>query len=352
MNSTTGLYHGFRRLAIVLFSAGIMVLTVTGNSWAVPPQECWVTELLEGSGPVGKHHDEPQPNFFAKGERGKAVLAVYTPGAPPIHLTGHTVGETDWRSLLDTDCDGLSDSLESNGFLMADGSRFPECDPNGPHVDCVDPNERDFFLAVEPLTGNSLFPTNLNELSVLANQLVQDGSGGLQGRTHVIDISKIDGDRQISPEFSHQKAALIKESDQILEPFGKSDATGLNGFGVGIVYTHRIQQFVLDEYNNNDITIPSTVEDIIAEFILHTTSHEYGHLLGLTAEYNARFGGQHYSVRAGVVMSMDIVARVRGAQDVIEWTIGTIFPDPDPQDACPFVLENFICQYPEFTGPI
>lgn len=214
--------------------------------------------------------------------------------------------------LADADCDGFHDALETGGITLFDGTSL-----------VTSRTSKDLFIILVAAS-----PSNLpaDPLAILQQPV---GDGGLGHVIHELTPSQVGPDRQVSPA-SPQKAIQITESlNATGEILGVSNLGGPNGIDFATVFTQRILNFVTGVYAGKGQVPPA---GLIADYIRHTIAHEAGHVLGLTKDYNSRFGGNHYKAGAHVVMEQSVVYTSKGS--TVTFYISDKFAANDPQDAC------------------
>ena len=242
---------------------------------------------------------------------GMLAVAALVSAFFPLQATAQTACSV--GGLVDSDCDGFSDSQEAGGIILFNGTSL------GP----TNPNLKDLFIILVPA-----IPSNLpaDPLAVLEKPL---SNGGLGFTVHQITITQAGPNRQVT-SASPQKAILITESvDLSGDVLGVSNLGGPNGIDGATVYTQRIINFVTGVYAAKSQVPQAGLSD---DYIRHTIAHEAGHVLGLTAEYNSRFGGNHYKTGSNVVMEQSVVYTSKGS--TINFNISDNFAQPDPQDSC------------------
>jgi hypothetical protein len=206
-------------------------------------------------------------------------------------------------STADSDGDGLTDAQECAGVTLAIGGSLPACPVNPTNRSaCVDPNSKDFFLAVVPASP-SLMPSPIPSPGfdpfAFFTQL------GLTA--HKIDPTLLPANRVVITTPVVIKAVRVTESldtnGDVLGICNQGTPQDLDGC---VVYTQRILNFI----NSTCDAVGDTTTDrqkVFRDYVLHTIAHETGHTLGgLAAQYNASYGGNHYKTGAGYFMDQSV----------------------------------------------
>ena len=238
----------------------------------------------------------------------------------------------------DTDGDGFTDAQECAGLDLDLGTtrlRLERCGSPNAGAECVDPNRKDLFVIYRRPTMGSLlggltnpFGTNsflgisftgLSSLGITVHQLTPDQAGTGSN------------DRRVS-SVSPQKAVRVSES---LSDGTLDDPLGYCQFGTPLsedgctVYTKRIMSFINSKCDKAGDAITDRNQVFLA-YATYVTIHETGHSVGgLAAQYNAKFGGYHYSPTANSVMSQAAQYSTQGR--TCTWFIPSVWnPVLDP----------------------
>lgn len=233
----------------------------------------------------------------------------------------------------DSDGDGFTDAQECAGITLNLGTAaavtFPVCASGLASNDparalCVDPNSKDLFVILVRATP-SLIPSDpLKFISA------PQAAGGLGIATHEISPNQAASDRKLVFGLS---ARAVKITESL-----NTDGTGLGESNQGMllddatVFTQRIVNLVnsvcagTTECKDNATSF--TGQALIDHFIRNTTAHEgCGHPCDVAADYNARFGGNHYKAGTIVVMEQHVTYKKAGAN--VTWYISTTYPATD-----------------------
>jgi hypothetical protein len=215
----------------------------------------------------------------------------------------------------DTDNDGLCDAQESAGITLintATGTTrtIPPCaagTTGTARLSCVDPNTKDIFIAIVPVSSGSLLPTPIP-------QTVFDPFSGFSSlgiTAHPISPNEMLADRTLNFTGNlGMKAVRVAESldtnGTVLGFCNQGTPLGLDGC---VVYTQRIINFINTNCTGNTTT---QKQDFFNRYTVHTIMHEAGHSLGgLTSTYNSSYGGYHYKTGAGYVMDQTVSYTVK-----------------------------------------
>jgi hypothetical protein len=246
----------------------------------------------------------------------------------------------------DADLDGFTDSLESTGIMLRDGTIIPACPPNvdiATRPTCVDPATRDLFVillkgdnTMNPTygLGPSLMPTN--PLEFLSNPKT---AGGLGVATHVITPTQQYPyyDRIVTSSSPTQKAVRVTESlDPNSDKLGVTTGQGMF-YDESTVYTMKIKNFIISVCgtnfaNGNPLCKDSTGltgQALLDKYIKHTIAHEIGHSLSLTGRSVKNYGGYHYNTTDNVEMSQSVYYTKNSQTGATIFYIGTGFISTD-----------------------
>ena len=218
-------------------------------------------------------------------------------------------------STADADGDGFSDQQECDGIPLPNtppGNIFPGKISGLPRADRLDPDTKDLFVILVPVSSGSLFPTN-NPLEYVAAPQAQ---GGLGIAVHVINSNQATSSRNVTPT---QKAVRVAESilldDNVI--LGMASCGTPNGLDLATIYTKRIEKHVTTVKQAPNATLTEN-------YIKHTIAHEVGHMLGpLAPKYVSSYGGNHY--KSGTNVLMDQSVYYKGTT----FYIGTTFTSSD-----------------------
>ncbi len=205
---------------------------------------------------------------------------------------------------VDTDNDGFTDQEETDGLLIATGAviDFPGLSSALPRDQRLDPASPDLFVILVPADTSEL-PANPVEY---VSQSQADGGLGIV--IHMIDPAQIGDDRMVISrgDGTFQKAVRVTENvSGSTGPLGAVNYGTPNGLDNAIVYTQRIInhiESVCDGASQCKDSTGKVGQALIDHYIMHTISHEIGHMMQLAPEYNRRFGGYHFKTGSKVVM--------------------------------------------------
>jgi len=209
----------------------------------------------------------------------------------------------------DSDGDGFTDVQECAGLDLDLGTarlRLERCGLQQPGAQCVDPDKKDVFVIYRTATTGSLLaglPNPFGTNTFLG--IAFTGLSTLGVSVHQLTSAQAGTDRRVS-SVSPQKAVRISES---LSDGALTDPLGYCQFGTPqsldgcTVYTRRITNFIASKCNAAGDTATNR-DQVFLAYTTYVILHETGHSLGgLAAQYNAAFGGYHYSPTANLVMS-------------------------------------------------
>jgi hypothetical protein len=224
------------------------------------------------------------------------AIAALALGAMPAQVQAQPVDCTA-PGAGDSDGDGFFDAQECEGLSIAAGAAidFPTCVDTGlPREQCLDPDTMDLFVILVPAAPSQLPADPLEFVSL------PQAAGGLGIITHEVVLPS----RNIT---ASQKAVRVTES--LLADCG--NVMGVANLGINLdeatIFTERIRCFVEGVYSDAGIPPPADVEvSVIDPLIKWTISHEVGHMLSLTPDYNSRYGGNHYRAGSRVFMEQFI----------------------------------------------
>jgi hypothetical protein len=231
-----------------------------------------------------------------------------------VAVSGAMLPDQAWAAVVcpgtgaDADGDGFTDAQECAGITtLGTGPRtFPRCNGILQRVNCVDPNSKDVFVIYRPVATGSRLAGLTNPFD--NNTFLGIGFTGLSGlgvTVHQLTPTQAATDRTVS-SVSLQKAVRISESvsdGSLTADLGYCQFGTPQGLDGCVVYTRRTQQFIDAKCNGAGDTITNRNQVFLAYatyIILHETGHSLG---GLAAQYDAAFGGYHYSPIANLVMS-------------------------------------------------
>lgn len=244
-------------------------------------------------------------------------------------------------STNDFDGDGFSDAQECAGITTVGtvtpgpegtpsvvvGRRFfPLCVQGMDRTTCVDPNSKDLFVVLVPVTEGSLMSGTVATAvaNPFANQTVYGlaftGLSGIGVAGHAVTSIEVPIlSRQVTAG-SDQKAIVMAEDldDTDLNtlawcPYGKPNTAS----DECIIYTRRIVKTIEDICGVGDTAIPvvtaggqdSDATAVFRAYTIETILHEIGHSIGgLTSKFNSTYGGYHYS--PGTIMEHYVVASI------------------------------------------
>ncbi|MHC4277981.1 MAG: hypothetical protein ACYSTI_11775 [Planctomycetota bacterium] len=216
----------------------------------------------------------------------------------------------------DLDCDGLTDTEETNGIAL-NGGTFPSCVGTSlDRLDCVDPNTPDLFVILLRQASTNIPADPL----VFVHR--PQAEGGLGIATHEITLAQagVDPGKPRSVTLNQNAVQVTESLNTSGEILGVANYGTPNGLDRATVYTQRIINHVTSVYGG--ATPP---DGLIDTYILHTIAHEIAHMLTLTGDYNKRFGGYHFKTGSGVVLDQSVKYTVKGNK--VTFYIGTVYSD-------------------------
>jgi len=265
------------------------------------------------------------------------ALGLATPASAAVNCTVVTsITSPDLTS--DSDGDGFTDFQECTGITLAGGALVGSCiTADGQQPDrstCLHPDTMDLFVIYATSSTGSLLRggdprTEIREPFKLfsAYGLTFTGLSALGVTIHQVETTDVGADRTVTdlpteppnPLLSAQKAVRITEDlDTTGSTLGYCQYGTPNGLGSCAIYTQRILNFINSTCAGLQIVLADgrTQSDAFSAFrayAAHTILHEAGHTLGgLTASYNSRYGGYHYS--AGTIMEQYVVVTTKGGK--------------------------------------
>jgi hypothetical protein len=264
------------------------------------------------------------------------ALGLATPALAAVDCT--VVTSTASLNLTsDSDGDGFTDFQECTGITLAGGAAVNSCittDGQQPERStCLHPDAKDLFVIYATASTGSLLRggdqrTEIREpfKPFSAYGVTFAGLSALGVTIHQVETTDVGADRTVTdlptevpnPLLSPQKAVRITEDlDTTGSTLGYCQYGTPNGLGSCAIYTQRILNFINSACAGLTIvTASGSASDAYSAFrayAAHTILHEAGHTLGgLTASYNSRYGGYHYS--AGTIMEQYVVVTTKGGK--------------------------------------
>lgn len=212
---------------------------------------------------------------------------------------------------VDSDNDGFTDLQECTGIATAGASSitFPWCGSSAllSRDQCVDPDSKDLFVIYAPATSGSLLPVDfapfgsVTACPTASSCITFSGLSALGVTVHQLTTAQAALNRTVS-SVSAQKAVRVAESLDDGTILGNCQfGTPLDLDGC-VVYTQRAKNFIDTTCDSAGDTTTDRNQVFLA-YVTYLSIHETGHSVGgLAAEYNARFGGNHYKAGSGIVM--------------------------------------------------
>ncbi len=235
------------------------------------------------------------------------LVAVVAIGIPDVASATH-ICATNPASTADSDADGLSDVQEcTTGLTLRSGTVIPSCVvATGNRSACLDPDTKDFFIAVVPAATGSLLPAGGFDLATAFATL------GITA--HQVAPTQLGSDRTVSATSSIKAIRVTESLDtngDILGICNQGTPQDLDGC---VVYTQRILNFINTTCDSaGDNVTPR--QAVFQQYLLHTIVHESGHTLGgLAPQYNATYGGNHYKTGAGYFMDQSVQYSTKGGK--------------------------------------
>jgi hypothetical protein len=240
-----------------------------------------------------------------------ALLASATAMVPAAAQAQAVTCPTPADPAGDPDGDGFTSAEECAGIqnvLACQANVPPEFRPT-----CLDPNSKDIFIIVLAAPQGSLIPAD--PLSLLPP---------LGATVHQLSVDV--PDRRVG---ATQHALRITESlDPVGSVVGQANYGTPNNLDEAVVFTQRIADHVNSVHAAAGAPVPA---GLIDTYVKHTIAHELGHMLKLTTDYNARFGGHHYKSGSVVVMEQAVSYTSKGG--TVRFNVSTNFAAPDPGSA-------------------
>lgn len=224
----------------------------------------------------------------------------------------------------DADADGLTNAEECSGI-----GNFPICSSGLDRNTCMDPNSKDVFIIVAPVSGGWF-----NTIGDLLATLKGTGAGKLNIAIHEISDAAAPN-RQVT---SGQHAIRIAESLNTSEPgvLGSCIQGTPNDEDGCVVYTQRIVNFLNTKCPGTTCKIsPSTTlltaVQVLPTYIRNSIAHEVSHSMGLGAQYDAEIGN-HYVSGTNVVMDTSVYYVSKGKNPTIRtFNLPGAYAAADPQ---------------------
>lgn len=265
------------------------------------------------------------------------ALGLATPAAAAVDCA--VVTSTASLNLTsDSDGDGFTDFQECTGITLAGGALVGSCitaDGQQPERStCLHPDTKDLFVIYATAGTGSLLRggdqrTEIREpfKPFSAYGVTFAGLSALGVTIHQVETTDVGADRTVTdlptevpnPLLSPQKAVRITEDlDTTGSTLGYCQYGTPNGLGSCAIYTQRILNFINSSCAGLQIVLadgrtPSDAYSAFRAYAAHTILHEAGHTLGgLTASYNSRYGGYHYS--AGTIMEQYVVVTAKSGK--------------------------------------
>ena len=218
---------------------------------------------------------------------------------------------------VDNDQDGIDDAQETTGSILFNTKTYLPCGAGPLNIAqrnaCLSPTSKDIFIYLVTVPGGGFIGQTSNGLSTpellfefITAPREQTTTGKVNGLGVGIHVAfrtaeVPSGDRGVGT-LGQKAGQIISDDSPDSFVFGVADQGTPSATGDARVFPVKIKNYVV---NGGGTQLDWE------RFIKRTFSHELSHVAALTAQYDSRFGGNHYATGSGVVMDQSVVYNSR-----------------------------------------